>query len=112
VRRIRALYNLEFFEATAENPASEGPVTAESWPHCVCQSRQEARWTGLVEATAARYLSGHAAWPLASLAVPATHPESCDQHQHPEHNGVNPDQPYEGEYAHPGENREEQTEDH
>jgi Zn-dependent protease with chaperone function len=30
VRRIRALYDLGFFEATAENPASEGAVTAES----------------------------------------------------------------------------------
>jgi Zn-dependent protease with chaperone function len=30
VRRIRVLYNLEFFEARAENPASEGAVTAES----------------------------------------------------------------------------------
>ena len=30
VRRIRVLYDLEFFEARAENPASEGAVTAES----------------------------------------------------------------------------------
>jgi Zn-dependent protease with chaperone function len=30
VRRIKVLYDLEFFEARAENPASEGAVTAES----------------------------------------------------------------------------------
>src|SRR5918994_5322203 len=63
-------------------------------------------------ATAARYPSGHAAWPLASLVVLAPHPESCDQQQHPERHGVNPYQPDEGEYAHPGEHREEQTKDH
>jgi hypothetical protein len=30
VRRIRVLYDLGFFEARAESPASEGAVTAES----------------------------------------------------------------------------------
>jgi hypothetical protein len=30
VRRIKVLYDLGFFEATAENPASEDAVTAES----------------------------------------------------------------------------------
>jgi hypothetical protein len=30
VRPIRALYDFGFFEATAENPANEGAVTAES----------------------------------------------------------------------------------
>jgi hypothetical protein len=30
VRRVKALYELGFFEAPAENPASEGVVTTES----------------------------------------------------------------------------------
>jgi hypothetical protein len=40
--------------------------------------------------------SGYPAWPLASLVVLAAHPESRDQQQHPERDGVGPDQPYEG----------------
>jgi hypothetical protein len=55
--------------------------------------------------------SGYASWPLVSLVVPATHPEGCDQHQHPERHGAGPDQPYEREYARPREHREEHTED-
>jgi hypothetical protein len=74
-----------------------GIVTSARTPESTVGTVERTRGNHLGDAaTAARYPSGHAAWPLASPVVLAPHPEGCDQQQHPERHGINPYQPDEG----------------